>query len=510
MRRVVVVAVAMIAGSWFVSAASDVVTVDGGQLRGTTASGVRVFKGIPFAAPPVGALRWKPPQPVVAWSGVKAADTFGAQCMQQPYPAGSPYASAPQPTSEDCLYLNVWTAARRGDKRPVMVWIHGGAWTRGSGSTPAYDGSVLAKKGVVVVTTNYRLGVLGFFAHPQLTKESLNHASGNYGILDHVAALKWVQKNIAAFGGDPSRVTIFGESGGSWSVNVVQATPLAKGLFHRAIGESGGQFAGAPALAEAERRGVAFATEVGARTLADLRALPAEKLLGIEEFRTRVNVDGYVLPEDVRSIFAHRKQNSVPVLVGSNANEMTTLSDVGEFPTSLLEYRRQIAVRFPGFSKQYEAAYPVKTEADIPGALLVVGRDQAFTAEMRTWARMVTAAGQKAFLYQFTHVPPSPNAKAWGAYHASEIAYVFGTLRNRDWPYTQTDFELSNEMSSYWSNFAITGDPNGRGLPAWKPYDQAQEPYLELGDKVQIKQHLLKAQLDFLDDAALRRRPASQ
>src|SRR5262249_4220487 len=420
-------------------AASNTVAVEGGQLRGTTVDGIRIFKGIPFAAPPVGALRWKGPQPVVAWSGVKAADTFGAQCMQQPYPAGSPYASAPQPTSEDCLYLNVWTAAREGEKRPVMVWIHGGGWTRGSGSTAVYDGAILAKKGVVVVTTNYRLGAFGFFAHPELTKESPTHASGNYGILDHIAALKWVQNNIAAFGGDPTRVTIFGESAGSWSVSVVPPTPLGRGLFPRAIGERGGQFAGTTTLAQAERRGVAFGTSVSGRTLADLRALPADKLLGVESFRTAVNVDGYVLPEDVRSIFARGRQNSVPVLVGSNADEMTTLSNAATFPTSTEEFHLQMAVRFPGCSPQFDAAYPVKTEADIPAVLLALGRDQTFTSEMRTWARMVTAAGQKAFLYQFTHVPPSPNAKTWGAYHASEIAYVFGTLRNRDWKYSQTD-----------------------------------------------------------------------
>ncbi|HJZ73331.1 MAG TPA: carboxylesterase family protein [Vicinamibacterales bacterium] len=510
MRRLLCVAVLIGGASMFTDAASNTVAVEGGQLRGTTVDGIRTFKGIPFAAPPVGALRWKGPQPVVAWSGVKAADTFGAQCMQQPYPAGSPYASAPQPTSEDCLYLNVWTAAREGEKRPVMVWIHGGGWTRGSGSTAVYDGAILAKKGVVVVTTNYRLGAFGFFAHPELTKESPTHASGNYGILDHIAALKWVQNNIAAFGGDPTRVTIFGESAGSWSVSVVQATPLAKGLFHRAIGESGGQFAGTTTLAQAERRGVAFGTSVSARTLADLRALPADKLLGVESFRTAVNVDGYVLPEDVRSIFARGRQNSVPVLVGSNADEMTTLSNAATFPTSMEEFHLQMAVRFPGFSPQFDAAYPVKTEADIPAVLLALGRDQTFTSEMRTWARMVTAAGQKAFLYQFTHVPPSPNAKTWGAYHASEIAYVFGTLRNRDWKYSQTDFKLSDQMSSYWTNFASGGDPNGKKLPAWTPYDQTEEPYLELGDTIKTKHHLLKAQLDFLDDAALRRRPVAQ
>src|SRR4051812_39235676 len=325
MRVPVCVAALIGAASMVAVAGSDTVTVDGGRLRGTSADGVRVFKGIPFAAAPIGARRWKEPEPVVAWSGVKNADTFGAQCMQEPYPEGSPYASASPPPamSEDCLYLNVWTAAKAGDKRPVMVWIHGGAWTRGSGSTPTYNGAALARKGVVVVTTNYRLGVLGFLAHPELTKESPNHASGNYAILDHIAALKWVQKNIAAFGGDPTRVTIFGESAGSWSVNVLHATPLAKGLFHRAIGESGGQFAGNPSLAQAERRGVALADAVGARTLAELRALPADQLLGVEAFRAIANVDGYVLPEDVRTIFGRKRHNDVPVLVGSNANEMT-------------------------------------------------------------------------------------------------------------------------------------------------------------------------------------------
>src|SRR5207247_10887704 len=212
-------------------------------------------------------------------NGVRPADTFGAECVQEPYPAGSPYARPVQPTSEDCLFLNVWTAAKAGDRRPVMVWIHGGAWTRGSGSVASYDGTAIARKGVVVVTTNYRLGVFGFMAHPELTAESPNHASGNYAILDHVAALKWVQKNIAAFGGDPGRVTVFGESAGSWSVNVVQATPLAKGLFHRAIGESGAQFARTATLADAERAGVAFARAAGAESLSALRDVPADTLL---------------------------------------------------------------------------------------------------------------------------------------------------------------------------------------------------------------------------------------
>ena len=419
--RLLLIAALACTYSFLAFAAPDTVKVDGGQITGTGADGVRVYKGIPFAAPPVGDLRWKAPQPVVAWSGVKNADTFGPQCMQQPYPAGSPYAIAPAPMSEDCLYLNVWSAAGAGDKRPVMVWIHGGAWTRGSGSTPTYDGAALAKKGVVVVTTNYRLGPFGFLAHPELTAESPQHSSGNYAILDHVAALKWVQKNIAAFGGNPANVTIFGESAGSWSVNVVQATPLAKGLFHRAIGESGAQFARNPRLADAEKGGVALAKAVGADSLKALRAVPAEKLLAIQSFRTGVNVDGFALPDTVRSIFAQKKQSDVPVLIGSNANEWTTLSSPAQFPKTMEEYRKRVEAQYGAAVKDYDAVYPVKTDADIAEAMLGLGRDTTFTLEMRTWARMVTAAGRKAFLYQFTRVPPGPNAKTWGAYHASEI-----------------------------------------------------------------------------------------
>jgi para-nitrobenzyl esterase len=510
MKRVLACAVVVIVCSFALFAAPDVVSVDGGKISGTSSAGVRGFKGIPFAAPPVGELRWKAPQPVVAWSGVKTADAFGPQCMQSPYPAGSPYATAAAATSEDCLYLNVWTAAPANAKQPVMVWIHGGAWTRGSGSIASYDGSTLAQKGVVVVTTNYRLGVFGFMAHPELTAESPNHSSGNYAILDHVAALKWVQKNIAAFGGDPSRVTIFGESAGSWSVNVVQATPLAKGLFHRAIGESGGQFARTARLADAEKGGVSLASAVGANSLKALRAVPAEKLNAIQAFRTGVNVDGWVLPDEVRTIFAQKKHSDVPVLVGSNANEWTTLSSAATFPKTIDDYRKRIEAQFPGLTKEIDAAYPVKSESDIAEAMLGMGRDTTFTLEMRTWARMVTAGGRKAYLYQFTRVPPSPNAKEWGAYHAAEIPYVFGTLKNRPWPFTETDFTLSNTMSSYWTNFATTGDPNGGSLPKWSAYDAGSEPYMDLGDKVQLRNHLLKAQLDALESIQQQRRPTTQ
>jgi len=357
------------------------------------------------------------------------------------------------------------------------------------------------------VTTNYRLGLFGFLAHPELTAESPQHASGNYAILDHVAALKWVQKNIAAFGGDPGRVTIFGESAGSWSVNTVHATPLAKGLFHRAIGESGGQFTTTTTLAQAEQNGAAFAKEAGADSLEALRAIPADKLVAMQ-FRTGINVDGYVLPDTVRNLFVQKKQSDVPVLVGSNANEMTTLSAPSQFPKTMDAYRQRVERQYGAAVKDYDAAYPAKSEADIAEALLGVGRDTTFTLEMRTWARMVTAGGKHAFLYQFTRVPPGPNP-SWGAYHAAEIQYAFNNVGTRPWA-TDIDRRLGNQMSSYWVNFATTGDPNGKELPKWTPYDLSAEPYLELGDTVQIKNHLLKAQLDFLEQLQQQRRQTSQ
>lgn len=497
----------------------DTVRVEGGMISGTTADGVRSFKGVPFAAPPVGELRWKAPQPVIAWEGTRKCDAFGPQCPQAPYPQASMYYSPPQKQSEDCLNLNVWTAARPGEKRPVMVWIHGGALTRGSGSTWVYDGTAFAKKGVVLVTINYRLGPLGYLAHPELTAESPNHSSGNYGVLDQIAALKWVRKNIAAFGGDPGRVTIFGESAGSWSVNVLVASPLAKGLFHHAIGESGGQFGPGVYLKEdrnkltsAEKNGTAFAKACGAESLSALRAVPAEKIVDVfnndaegKKFRTAPNVDGWVLPDEIRNIFAKGKQNDVAVIVGSNANEMTTLTVPATVPKTLDDYRKRIAAQYGEATSEFEAFYPAKTDADVAKAYLDSLRDVAFTLPMRTWARMTATGRSKAYLYFFTHVAPNPNSKYLGAYHASEIAYVFDNLNRQNSLLTETDSKLAEVMSAYWVNFATTGNPNGKGLPQWSPYDQQAEPYLDLGDVVQSRNHLLKEQLDFLEQSQKRR-----
>jgi para-nitrobenzyl esterase len=495
------------------SSINGTVRVEGGLISGATADGVSSFKGIPYAAPPVGELRWKAPQAVPAWDGVRECTAFGPQCPQAPYPQGSLYYSPPQKQSEDCLYLNVWSAAKEGEKRPVMVWIHGGALTRGSGSTRSYDGTAFAKKGVVLVTINYRLGPLGYLAHPELTAESPNQSSGNYGVLDQIAALRWVQKNIAAFGGDPKRVTIFGESAGSWSVNTLVASPLAKGLFHRAIGQSGGSFGPGTYLKEdrnklvsAEKIGAAFARAAGADSIKALRSLPAEKIIEVfnndaegKKFRTQPNVDGWVLPDEVRNIFAQGKQNDVPVIVGSNANEMTTLTTPAMLPKTMEEYRKRVESQYGQMAKELDALYPVKSEADIVAAHLGSLRDSSFTLPMRTWARLTAAGRSKSYLYFFSHVPPNPNSKYLGAYHAGEIAYVFNNLNRQNTAYQEADYKLAETMSAYWVNFATTGDPNGKGLPRWSAYTREAEPYLEFGDTVRARNHLFKEQLDFLE-----------
>lgn len=504
--------------SSLVFSANDIVSVDGGKISGSSANGVRAYKGIPYAAPPTGDLRWRAPQPIVAWEGIRQATEYGAECPQAPYPAGSIYATPPQKQSEDCLFLNVWSGARAGEKRPVMVWIHGGALTRGSGSNRVYDGTNLARKGIVLVTINYRLGPLGYLAHSELSAESPQHSSGNYGVLDQIAALKWVQKNIGAFGGDPRNVTIFGESAGSWSVNTLVASPLAKGLFHRAIGESGGTFGPAAYLREdrnglssAEKVGAAFAKAAGVETIRELRALPAEKIVEVfngpegRRFRTQTNVDGWVLPDEVRNIFAAGKHNDVSVIVGSNANEMTTLTTPAALPKTMADYRKRVEAQYGDLIKAFDAAYPVRTDADIATAYLASLRDITFTWHMRTWARWTSKGKSKAFLYLFSRVPPNPNSAYLGAYHAAEIAYVFNNLNRENKLLEPVDFQLTETMSSYWVNFATSGDPNGKSLPKWLPYNIENEPYLDLGPALKAGNHLFREQLDFVEKTQQRK-----
>jgi para-nitrobenzyl esterase len=476
------------------AAITDPVRVEQGKISGTQGStpDVRVFKGIPFAAPPIGDLRWRAPKPAADWAGVRKADQFSATCMQTPYPQGSLYYSEAQPVSEDCLYLNIWTAAKSAsDKRPVMVWIHGGAFTRGSGSTPTYNGENLAKKGVVLVTINYRLGIFGFFAHPELTQESEHHSSGDYGILDEVAALQWVQKNIAAFGGDPKRVTIFGESAGSWAVNVLVASPLTKGLFQRAIGESGANFNKMANLADLEKAGL----RAGA-SIQELRAKSAEDVLKtLGSFS--VNVDGWLLPTDVMTIFEKGQQNDVPVLIGSNADEGTAFMPPKITVAGMQATAKQ---RFGARADQFSQVYPASSDEEAWKSSAALMRDQTFGLQMRTWARMQTKTGKSpAYLYYFSRVPPGN--EHYGAFHASEIPYIFGTadIGKRTWQ--DTDRKLSDVMSSYWVNFATSGNPNGKGLPPWPKYEENKDLALGLGDQIQPIPVPNKAGLDFLAES---------
>jgi len=476
------------------AASADPVKLDSGLISGAdgNAGGVRVYKGIPYAAPPVGEMRWKPPAAPAPWQGVRAATEFSPVCMQLPYPETSPYYSPIPNRSEDCLYLNVWTAAKTAsDRRPVMVWVHGGAFTRGSGSTPTYDGENFAQRGVVLVTINYRLGVFGFLAHPDLTAQSPHHSSGNYGLLDQIAALEWVRKNIAAFGGDPKRVTIFGESAGSSAVNFLQASPLARGLFHRLIGESGANFSRGGTLADLERGGAKY-------SLSELRAKSAEDLLKME-IAARPGVDGWVVPSSVSSIFAQGKQSDVPVIAGSNADESRTLQPWSSNQSAFLE---SVHKRFGPASDEFLKLYPVDSEATAADAHYASTRDQGMGWNMRTWVREQTKTGKSpAFLYYFTRIPPGPLGEKYRAYHAAEIAYVFGNLSpKRTWE--DVDRKLSDTMLQYWVNFASKGDPNGAGLPAWPRYDSTVDAGIEFGNFTAVKRNINKAALDFFDRLA--------
>jgi para-nitrobenzyl esterase len=501
-------------------AADEPLAIDSGLISGKRLGddgAIRVYKGIPYAAPPVGKLRWQPPQPAAQWDGVRACSEFGAVCPQLPYPKGSFYAREPEKQSEDCLFLNVWTGAKTAaEKRPVMVWIHGGALTRGSGSMEVYDGEQLARKGVVLVSINYRLGPLGYLAHPALSAESPHHSSGNYGLLDQVAALAWVRRNIGAFGGDAEKVTIFGESAGSWSVCALVATPLAKGLFQRAIGESGGGFKPMQFLTEerngqqpAEKLGEKLAVSLGCDKaddpLAAMRAKNADEILAAAAkdpmglARARLIVDGWVLPDEIFNIYAQGKQNRAGVIVGSNADEGTSLFGALA-PGRMAPFQALAKQRYGDLAEQFLKIYPVTSDSDVRDAFLHGARDEWFTWEMRTWARLMRKAGLPAYQYAFSRVPPRPDADKYGAYHAAEIVYVFDNVARTSLKAEPTDKRLAEAMSACWVRFAATGDPNGSNLPAWSVYDEPGEAYLEFGETIRPGKQLLKTECDFFDE----------
>jgi para-nitrobenzyl esterase len=447
--------------------------------------------GIPYAAPPAGDLRWKAPQPPASWKGVRACDAFGPNSPQMEFFAEASsdfpwgpefYPPAGQSYSEDCLYLNIWTPSKASDdKLPVIFWIHGGGFTGGSGSVKVFDGEATAKKGVVFVTINYRLGVFGFMAHPELTAESESNASGNYGLLDQVAALRWVKDNIAAFGGDPDNVTIAGESGGSMSTNILSASPLAKGLFHRVIAMSGAfmsdfAYGSLLSLSEAEDMGLELMEIVGVSSLSELRKESAEELLDFTGLGFMPIVDGYVLPDKVSNLYASGKQNRASVLLGSNKDDGFVL-----VPTTAAEFNEDARKTYGDKAVAYLALFPAGTDQQAMASTALANGDKFFGWQMYEWARQVSENAD-AYLYYFERV--SPGSK-FGAYHSSGIAYAFGNLNvfsGVNWE--ETDVELSNAMSDYWINFAKTGNPNGSGMPEWSKFDTAPKKIMELGETV--------------------------
>ena len=493
----VVVAAAMTAALGFASSLGaqtlKPVRTQAGLVQGTARDGIGVYLGVPFAAPPTGDLRWRAPQPVAAWQGARPADKFAPGCMQSPL-INRALGLEPVPTSEDCLYLNVWTPAKSPrDRLAVMVWIYGGGFTSGATSIPQYNGANLAKKGVVLVSLGYRLGQFGFLAHPELSAESSGH-SGDYGLLDQIAGLQWVKRNIAAFGGDPNRVTIFGESAGGIAVSMLAASPLAKGLLQSAISESGGSFAPArlaneggenvPPLAVAERNGVAFLSKLGVSSIADARKKSADDILKSSApglGGAWPNFDGYVLPGDQYKLYEAGHYNATPVLIGTNADEGALFVPA----VTAAAYEASVRAGYGDYADKILAAYPAGSDAEALRSARDLFRDSAFAWNTWSWARLQSRTGKgKIYVYYFSHRPNYPDApqfKNWGAAHGSEIAFVFGNF-TATMPATDADKSVSDEVSSYWVNFAKTGDPNTSGVPAWPVFTDASQQVMNLND----------------------------
>jgi len=460
------------------------VKVDGGLLQGTLENELTVYKGIPFASPPVGELRWKAPQPAAKWEGIRTADKFAPGPVQ----GGNP----PSGKSEDCLYLNVWTPAKSAkEKVPVLVWIYGGGFGAGSTSEATYSGENLAKKGVVLVSIAYRVGQLGFLAHPELSAESPNHVSGNYGLLDMIAGLKWIKQNIAAFGGDPNKVTIFGESAGGIAVSMLCASPLAKGLFQGAISESGGSFGptrlttypgeNLKYLKDAETSGEAYAKAAAVSTIDQLRKIDADKLPGGRGIgMSWPIIDGYVIPDDQHNLYEAGKYNDVPILVGYNSDEGASFSP----PKTPEEYITGVQKRYGKFAEELLKAYPAGSNAVLKTAR-DLARDAAFGWQTWSWATLQSKTGKsKVFYYYFDQHPDYPESSprfGYGSPHGQEVAYVFQHLNTSNPNITSTDIEIADAMATYWTNFAKYGHPNVNGVLAWPEFNNAKPNVMYFG-----------------------------
>ncbi len=500
--------------------------IDSGSIRGLVVGDkkdVHVYKGIPYAAPPVGDQRWKPPQPVRPWQGVRDCFAFGAACPQKlPALFGSiPEMAINAPLSEDCLFLNVWTSAdRKSAKLPVLYWIHGGGYVMGAASQPLYDGEGLARLGCVVVSINYRLGLFGFLAHPALSRESKDNVSGNYGLLDQVEGLRWVQRNIAAFGGDPDHVTIFGESAGGMSVLCLMVAPQAKGLFHGAIAQSPawlnmvGLRAAPPGRETAEQAGRQFITACGLDASADakqlrqidakalVRAVPAEPGAGaplrLKPLALRIApvVDGHVIPDDPNLLFAAGRQHGVPLIIGNNKDEMAIFVLTARMPADRTAYLKQLKEDFGDLAELVAKAYPAQDAGQIRSAVIQLTSDLAFVSETRWIARTHAAAGHPTYRYQFARGTKRGFLQGLGAHHGAELAFVFQRPALRD---DAKEMGISRDMGHYWIHLAATGNPNGPGLPRWPAYRADTEEMVDFADDVHVLKGYRNEQLDVIE-----------
>lgn len=505
------------------------VGLDSGAIQGNQRAGaLKEFLGIPYAAPPLGKLRWRAPQPVEPWAGTLDTRAFGLPCLQPPALAEFYDRKYPQ-TSEDCLTLNVWTrATNQADRLPVMVWIHGGALVIGSGSD--YDGAALTERGVVLVTINYRLGPFGFFAHPELSAQDANGTSGNQGYRDQIAALQWVQANIQAFGGDPNNVTIFGESAGSWSMSVLQASPLARGLFHKVIGQSGARFLPLSDLkvakygfASAEQRGVQLSelfTGQPDAPLASLREMPAQQMMDayaadpdvLNNFDALTIVDGHVLPAEVDTVFAASQQANVPVLVGSNAQEASTFDPAMFYPEDAepMNYGtmqlQQVDQLLPEADAALQDYYPVDDEEQARTSWIDFRTDAMFTQPMNLWAEHMLKVSSPAYLYWWDWQPSIEGSQQYGAFHAADVAYVFGDLDMFDIDNTPDEQAFANLMMDIWTQFAKTGDPSIPGVITWPAYTETGKETAILGPQLSITNGVRLEQVGLITEAFNRQR----
>jgi para-nitrobenzyl esterase len=501
LRRGVLAGVALIAIPWSAPALAQPVATANGLLEGVSEGGVTVFRGIPFAAPPIGPLRWRPPAPAHAWTGVRRADRYAPICPQDgAYPPESPA----EPMNEDCLYLNVWVPEHPpGQRLPVMVWIYGGALQNGSASTPLYSGDHLARHGVIVVTTSYRLGALGFLSLDELRRES--GSSGNYGLLDQIAALEWVHYNVDTFGGDPGNVTVFGQSSGAISISALVAAPMAKGLFQRAIAESGGLFEPIDLAAEftpagAEAAGRRFASRAGAATLAQLRELRPEALLKIP-FEPHFVLDGVVLKKSPFETYGDGTQNDVDILVGTNADEGEIF--LREKTITRTDYKATLSADFSAPIVWLACPSPGKSDAEARAVTSAFEGDLRFRWDMWTWARLAAAHGTKnAYLYEFAHSPPYREGNRYhglGATHGMEMQYVFENPEANAGDWTDADRRVATNLAAYWTNFAKTGDPNGPGLTPWPTFKAVPNHVMRLSETPELRAIVREADLHRID-----------